>query len=418
MKGQVNLVPNPSFEDTIGACQIQMGVSSLGAKIKNWYTCYVGSTPDCYNMCVNSLAYPTICSVPYNCRTYQMPRTGEAFLGLWTYSVMDALDSSKIESENIAVKLATPLKPNVCYYGEFYANLGNISNVAINQLGMLLTSNIYTTTVGSFTNTINPQIQWDTTYWFTDTLNWVKISGTFIAQGGEEYLTIGNFRDGLHLNKKSILSNFVTGGCSIINTFKNYFLIDDVALYEIPPPQLQENEVTICPDSDSLLLGDTARIQTSYQWYENGIAIDTTSYIKVKPGQTTTYVLQSTSCATTSQTIVVTYSANCTPPEPIEVVEPIIPNVFSPNNDNINDVWRFHLGKGNSLKSLSIFNRWGNDVTPSFYEQEKQNVSTVLWDGRTTSGEPVSSGVYFYVLQYTDAMGEQHKKNGYITLIR
>jgi gliding motility-associated-like protein len=191
--------------------------------------------------------------------------------------------------------------------------------------------------------------------------------------------------------------------------------LDDVALYEIPSPQLQSNAITICPNADSLLLGDTARIQTHYQWFANGNAIDTTSYIKVKPNQTTTYVLQSTNCTTNTQTIVVTYSNNCTPPEPIVVVEPIIPNVFTPNNDSINDVWRFSLGKGNTLKDIAIFNRWGNLI-----HQKTNNLSqtTVLWDGRTTSGEETPNGVYFYVFQYTDANGDEHKKNGYITLIR
>jgi hypothetical protein len=52
--------------------------------------------------------------------------------------------------------------------------------------------------------------------------------------------------------------------------------------------------------------------------------------------------------------------------------------------------------------------------------QKINNLSqtTVLWDGRTTSGEETSSGVYFFVLQYTDGNGEEHKKNGYISLFR
>jgi gliding motility-associated-like protein len=426
MKGQINLVPNPSFEDFYSNnCFVQMGIMQPNYSspyVKNWYSSSTQGTPDYFNVCANYFPgnpYPVESTVPASCKGYQQPHTGNAFAGCGIYGINNFLDSANILAEYFSVKLPGKLKPNKCYYGEMFVSLGNVSNIAINQIGMYLTPSTFTTASFSFTNTIQPQIQWDTTMIFQDTMNWVKISGRFIANGGEEYLTIGNFRDGKHLKKTFISAWTYPSNCSAPSDPNIcYLFIDDVALYEIPPPQLQENEVTICPESDSLFLGDTARIQTSYQWYENGIAIDTTSYIKVKPGQTTTYVLQSTSCATTSQTIVVTYSANCTPPEPIEVVEPIIPNVFSPNNDSINDVWRFHVGKGNSLRSLRIFNRWGNDVTPALYEQEKQNVSTVLWDGRTTSGEPVSSGVYFYILQYTDAMGEQHKKNGQITLIR
>lgn len=409
---QTNLVPNPSFEDTVGICWSQMGITNSGSSVKYWYTCYNGSSPDYYNTCANSITYPSVCTVPYSSRSYQNPMTGAAYIGLFEYGVLNAQDSSILDVEHLAVKLNQTLKANICYYGEMYVNLANISEVTINQISMLFSQNTFTTSMGTFTNTIQPQIQWDTTQCFTDTLNWVKISGTFIAQGGEQYLTIGNFRDGTHLKKQSVASNFVPGFGGWPNRFFAYYLIDDVTLYEIPTPQLQTNAITICPNADSLVLGDTARIQTHYQWFANGTAIDTTSFIKVKPTQTTIYVLRSTNCTTTSQTIIVTYSNNC---EPVVVVEPIIPNVFTPNNDSINDVWRFSLGKGNTLKDITIFNRWGN-----LLYQKTNNLSqtTVLWDGRTTSGEETPSGVYFYLLQYTDANGEEHKKNGYITLIK
>jgi hypothetical protein len=358
LKGQINLVPNPSFEDTIGDCQSQMVVTVLTSSVKKWFTIH-SSSPDYYNTCANSIIYPNICTVPYSTRSYQHPHFGDAYLGIGTYFINNSNDSTNIGTEYVCVKLNQPLKANACYYSEMYANLANISLVTINQMSMLFTQNTFTTSIGSFTNTIQPQVQWDTTQCFTDTINWVKISGTFVAQGGEQYLTIGNFKDGAHLKKQSVNSVFTPAFGTIISRFFAYYLIDDVALYELPTPQLQSNAITICPNADTLVLGDTARIQTRYQWFANGTAIDTTSFIKVKPTQTTTYVLQSTNCTTTSQTIVVTYSANC---EPVIVVEPIIPNVFTPNNDSINDVWRFSLGKGNVLKGLNIFNRWGNEI--------------------------------------------------------
>ncbi len=412
LKGQINLVPNPSFEDTVGYCQNQMIISPLGSKVKEWQVFSDFSTPDYFNICVNTVASPPyICTVPYNFRGFQNPRTGNGYLGSYLYGVSNPNDSAFVETECVAVKLRIPLTKSNCYYGEFYISLGNNSEIATNQIGMLLTKDPYYTTIGSFTNTIQPQIQWDTTQFFTDTLNWVKISGKFISTDNEVYLTIGSFRDGLHLNKKFISSNFVSTVPSVAkNNF--YIYIDDVALYELPSPQIQNTAITICPHSDSLVLGDTARVHSRYQWYANGLAIDTTSFIKVKPNQTTTYVLQTTQCAVTTQSIVVTYSSNC---EPVLVVEPVIPNVFTPNADSINDVWRFSLGKGNTLNDIAIFNRWGNVI----YQIENtlaQNM--VWWDGRTNSGEETSSGVYYYVLRYTDVNGEEHRKNGYVTLMR
>ena len=408
-------MPNPSFEDTLG-CFAQMGVtnSPLSNKyLKDWCS-YKYMTPDYYNYCANFFPgnpYPNYASIPYNCRGYQLPRTGDAYVGIALYALNYLPDSTNIDLELTVVKLQQPLKANKCYYGEFYVNLANIGKIAINRIGMSLSINTNTLVPFIFNNTIQPQIQWDTTQCFTDTLNWVKISGSFVAQGGEEFLTIGNFRDGAHVKKQFLNTNFNTP-CGITNPHSwTYLLIDDVALYELPTPQLQFNAITICPNADSLLLGDTARIHSRYQWFANGIAIDTTSFIKVKPNQTTTYVLQTKQCSINTQSIVVTYSANC---EPIVVVEPIIPNVFTPNNDSINDVWRFSLGKGNVLKSINIYNRWGNEIVVN----SRTLVTQINWDGRTTSGEETPNGVYFYVFQYTDANGDEHKKNGYITLIR
>ncbi len=419
-KSQTNLVPNYSFEDLIGSnCFIGMPVTTPSTSnnyLKDWYA-PANTSSDYYNICANfdpGNPPPGPSTVPLHCFGYQYPKTGNAFVGIAIYDKVITTDTAHMYVEYVSVKLKSPLKANMCYYGEFYANLASVSGLVSNQMGLYLTQNTFTTTIGSFTNTIQPQIQWDTTKYFTDTLNWVKISGYFMAQGGEEHLTIGNFKDGVITKKiNSNITHTAPANCGSHGTFRSsYIYIDDVSLYELPIPQLPSNAITICPNADSLVLGDTARIQTRYQWFANGTAIDTTSFIKVKPNQTTTYVLQSINCTTTTQTIVVTYSANC---EPIIVVEPIIPNVFTPNNDSINDVWRFSLGKGNVLKDVTIFNRWGNLI---YQKTNSLSQTTVLWDGRTTSGEETPSGVYFYVLQYTDGNGDEHKKNGYITLIK
>ncbi len=417
-KTQVNLVPNASFEDTVGGnCWTQMLVDNpllTTHYLKNWCT-YKNMTPDYYNPCANFFSgnpYPNQASIPHNCYGYQYPRSGDGYVGILLYGLNNLPDSTNISSELAVIKLKQKLKANTCYYGEFFYSFSNINAISINQLGMMLSQTTATLNPFIFDNTINYQLQLDTTQFLSDTSNWTKISGKFVAQGGEEFLTIGNIRDGAHVKKQFINTSFSTP-CGISNPHAGvYVYIDDVSIYELPTPQLQSNAITICPNTDTLVLGDTARIQTRYQWFANGTAIDTTSFIKVKPNQTTTYVLQSINCTTTTQTIVVTYSANC---EPIIVVEPIIPNVFTPNNDSINDVWRFSLGKGNVLKDIAIFNRWGNLI---YQKTNNLTHTTVLWDGRTTSGEETPSGVYFYVLQYTDGNGDEHKKNGYITLIR
>jgi gliding motility-associated-like protein len=95
--------------------------------------------------------------------------------------------------------------------------------------------------------------------------------------------------------------------------------------------------------------------------------------------------------------------------------EPTTPNVFTPNSDGVNDVWEFGLGKGNTLNTLSIFNRWGIEIQSV---TSRASVTNVLWDGRTTSGEACSDGVYFYVFEYKDAKGDVVNKKGFITLMK
>lgn len=421
-KGQINIVPNPSFEDTIGPCDFQMAIlsSSLAPKhVKNWTT-YKYMSPDYYNYCANFFPgnpYPNSSSVPFNCYGYQHPKTGDAYVGLGLYWLNYLPDSVQISSELAVVKLKQPLKSNHCYYGEFYASSGDINAIVINQLGMLLSQTTNTTNPFVYDNVIQPQIQWDTTKVFNDTLNWVKISGTFVAQGGEEYLTIGNFRDGAHVKKQFIPTNFVTP-CGISNPHSGtYVFIDDVALYQIPQPDNGVTNYTLCALSDSLLLGDTASAGTTYQWFANGTLISNQSQIKVRPQENTTYILQSTACATSTESFAVTYNNICPP----VVTELIIPNTFTPNDDGVNDVFKFEVNGVEEDLSFAIYNRWGNLVKIITSDEIKPNVysqCTLQWDGRTTSGEPCSEGVYFYTLKYTDTNGEQQTRNGYVNLFR
>ena len=99
--------------------------------------------------------------------------------------------------------------------------------------------------------------------------------------------------------------------------------------------------------------------------------------------------------------------------------DPVIPNIFTPNNDNSNDQWIIKFPYGYSLQNLFIYDRWGT-IT---YRREnlnfnKQGFALIGWDGRNTSGEPMSAGVYFYVLQYTDKSQAQKSVKGNITLLK
>lgn len=85
-----------------------------------------------------------------------------------------------------------------------------------------------------------------------------------------------------------------------------------------------------------------------------------------------------------------------------------IPNIFSPNNDGINDEWKV------SYRSLSsfechIFDRNGHEV---FYSKDPEQG----WDGKG-KGNRVKSGVYFYVIDAIGTDGKRYKKSGDINIL-
>lgn len=78
---------------------------------------------------------------------------------------------------------------------------------------------------------------------------------------------------------------------------------------------------------------------------------------------------------------------------PIVVSSPDITiyNVFSPNNDGINDVF-LPLYDGSQPTFLQIFDRWGTLI----FESRNR---TEAWDGRNLKGKPSPEGEYFYTFR-------------------
>lgn len=96
--------------------------------------------------------------------------------------------------------------------------------------------------------------------------------------------------------------------------------------------------------------------------------------------------------------------------QPLKEVNVEMPNVFSPNNDGLNDYFKPIKFDGVDKGSFSILNRWGQLVYNSSSLKEQ-------WDG-TFNGENCSNGTYFWVVNYTNLTGNNVQKNGYLTLLR
>lgn len=86
-----------------------------------------------------------------------------------------------------------------------------------------------------------------------------------------------------------------------------------------------------------------------------------------------------------------------------------IPNVFSPNGDGINDIWKVSYSSLLDFKCW-IFDRNGHEV---FFSEDPDKG----WDG-TRDGKTVNPGVYYYLIVATGTDGKRYKKNGDINIIR
>lgn len=92
-------------------------------------------------------------------------------------------------------------------------------------------------------------------------------------------------------------------------------------------------------------------------------------------------------------------------------VDFILPNVFTPNNDGINDIFSNLVDNAASMR-LEILNRWGLLV----FQTDNAEIG---WNGKDqNSGNDSPEGVYFYKLTITDKANQTETHQNFVQLIR
>ena len=117
------------------------------------------------------------------------------------------------------------------------------------------------------------------------------------------------------------------------------------------------------------------------------------------------------------QTITLTvYDANgCSATYSIQVeitAEFLVPNVFTPNGDGINDNFQIDFDVFQGYHYV-IINRWGNVIV-----EEDDHHGIILWDGTDQSDLECNDGVYFYKISGSLYDGTKIVKHGHVTLVR
>ncbi len=228
-----NLVPNPSFEN-ITQCPSYNEIYFAPPWFQpciHFGNTYNSSSTDLYDTCSNSAEF----GIPTNVVGFQYARTGIGYAGIAVYE--DTINYR----EYLEVPLLDTLIANKKYCVEFYVSLSN-PNVAVSNFGAYFSADSLLDTTNLKTiDYVTPQIENPNANMLNDTLNWMLVSGNFIATGGERFLTIGNF----HLPANTNIQNLGSGTIA-------YYYIDDVSVLYCDPSGVDEmkrdEEISISPN--------------------------------------------------------------------------------------------------------------------------------------------------------------------------
>ncbi|MEJ6776189.1 MAG: OmpA family protein [Crocinitomicaceae bacterium] len=176
---QDNLVTNPSFESVrkspkrLGSIENATGWSSPTAVKADLFT--DGKEPKI--------------ATPVNVYGKEDPRQGENYVGITAYS-----KDKKINRSYVMSRLDAPLKKGMRYCVKFNVSLAEASKYAVNNIGAKLSKKPFENDekVSLFTD---PTLLHFDNYQkiMTARYNWTEICGVVQAEGGEKYITLGNF---------------------------------------------------------------------------------------------------------------------------------------------------------------------------------------------------------------------------------
>ncbi|HLG35281.1 MAG TPA: T9SS type A sorting domain-containing protein [Bacteroidia bacterium] len=236
-----NLVPNPSFEDTV-ACPTTLDqiYNATG-----WSSYSI--SPDYYNVCNGGFL-----SVPENVVGYQLASSGEAYTGFIGYDV------NGFVREIIGRQLSQNLVIGQQYFVSIKVSLAEYTSsfpqfIPCNKIGVKFSTTSFSTTnpvpINNYAHVYTDSI-------ISDTMNWTTIRGSFIADSSYQYIMLGNFFDDAQ-----------TDTVSTPNGVKSYFFIDAIcvstdSLYcatgiptEVPTGEfLVERNINIFPNPCSAIL--------------------------------------------------------------------------------------------------------------------------------------------------------------------
>ncbi|MBK8505128.1 MAG: gliding motility-associated C-terminal domain-containing protein [Saprospiraceae bacterium] len=168
----------------------------------------------------------------------------------------------------------------------------------------------------------------------------------------------------------------------------------------------------VTADPDTIFFGESSTLTATleagatYSWSPSDVLQTPNSNTTVAiPDVTTTFtvtITDASGCTITKTVTVVVIVVQCEPPFVF------MPNAFSPNSDNENDIL-YVRGKYIEEMDLFIYNRWGEKVFESHDPAQG-------WDGRFRD-KLLAPDVYGYYLRILCIGGDSHTEKGNVTIL-
>jgi hypothetical protein len=278
-KGQ-DLVPNYSFENYT-ACPSAGGQLNLASP----WMAIPANDVEYFNSCSTDPIYSVPNQGSYN---FQVAKTGNAYIGFISYH--GVVPNYR---EYAQVALSAPLQINTCYYVEFFINRltgtagGQYSN---NNIACSFTNTAVTNTGTGYVLNLTPHVIKFENPIIQDTVNWIQVSGVFVANGTESFLTIGNFFNDVNTDTLNLYDGTYPSA--------TYF-IDDVSVIPIDSmPAFAGNDTNVVI-GDSVFIGQEIS-NLNCNWYNAAgtLIASNISGIYVQPTSDTYYVVEQNLCGT------------------------------------------------------------------------------------------------------------------------
>lgn len=215
IQAQYSLVFNGGFD------QVEKKIKE-GAAIEQtteWYS-PTANKADLYNAEAKEEAY----GVPLNKNGEAQALNGSGYAGILVYS-----DKEAEPRQYVQTKLRESMEAGKVYCVKFHVRLSELSKYAANNMGAMVTSKkISTKEIEEYT--LQPRIIHSQNKVYTEQFDWVAICKTIKAEGGERYLTIGNFAPQDDIQTEKMKKPRDTEGQQFRHS---YYLIDDVSVYNM-----------------------------------------------------------------------------------------------------------------------------------------------------------------------------------------